>query len=327
MTHRNRALVGGSIWGALVVAAIFAVSLALRDRLPEPMASHWGLGGVADRSMTFTQSLLMSLGIWAAGLALLLGIAIDGRVFARRLGRIYWWSTLLWLGLFMVAIQASTVLANLDAPDWTAARMSGWSVVLLAALPLALGILGGYFLGRGGPDQVPPPGEAPPRLRLRPGQRSVWVSRVTNLWLVGLAVLPAVALAVMTALWSMGVLPTGVYLPALPGLVIIFLAGLLSATVTARVSDDGVAIGFGPFGWPVRRIRLSKIESAWAEERFPSQVGGWGFRGVPGMAAIMIRGGDCLVLRYRSGGQLVISIDDAARGASLVNALIGERVT
>ncbi|TDB99619.1 hypothetical protein E1267_37075 [Nonomuraea longispora] len=46
----------------------------------------------------------------------------------------------------------------------------------------------------------------------------------------------------------------------------------------------------------------------------------------PGGAAIMLRGGERLITRYRSGGRLAVSIDDAARGTSLINALIAERV-
>ncbi|MEU7854572.1 hypothetical protein [Nonomuraea sp. NPDC049141] len=65
--------------------------------------------------------------------------------------------------------------------------------------------------------------------------------------------------------------------------------------------------------------------AAWSEVRYPSQVGGWGIRGLPGSATIMLRGGECLIIRYRSGGQLAVSVDDAERGAALINALIAER--
>jgi hypothetical protein len=39
----------------------------------------------------------------------------------------------------------------------------------------------------------------------------------------------------------------------------------------------------------------------------------------------MLRGGECLVVRFASGGELGISIDDAQRGAALLNALIAQR--
>lgn len=326
MTSRNRALLAGAAWGVLIAAAIVAVSFAFRDRLPSPLATHWGSGMQPDGNSGFTAILLSVLGMWALFWVVLMGIAVDGRAFARRLSRAYWWAALIWSGAFVAVMHLSTILANLDAPAWTDARLSAWSVAAVVTLPFALGALAG-FLGRGEPDQPTPAGEAPPQLRLRAGQRSVWVSRVTNAWLYPLSVVPLAVAVVAAVLWLTGVMPPQIAAIVVPLMFVAAAAGIATCAVTVRVSDDGVAIGFGPFGWPVRRIRLSKIESAWAEERFPSQVGGWGFRGVPGMAAIMIRGGECLVLRYHSGGQLVVSIDDATRGASLLNALIQERVS
>ncbi|MFD1535844.1 hypothetical protein ACFSJ0_02295 [Nonomuraea guangzhouensis] len=134
-----------------------------------------------------------------------------------------------------------------------------------------------------------------------------------------------VALAVISVLLLTGVVADGAAGSTLTGLVIVLFAGLLTSSLTARVTGDGLAIGFGPLGWPVRRIRLSKIDRAWSEVRYPSQVGGWGIRGLPGSATIMLRGGECLIIRYRSGGQLAVSVDDAERGAALINALIAER--
>ena len=181
------------------------------------------------------------------------------------------------------------------------------------------------FLFRGGLDQPAPEGELPPRLRLREGQRSVWVSRVRNPWLTGLTVMSASGLLVVGVLSLFGRLAPGVAGSVLPALLIALAAGYATSSLTVRVTENGLAIGFGALGWPVRRIRLSKIDKAWSEERFPSHVGGWGFRGLPGSATIMLRGGECLVIRYRSGGQLVISIDDAQRAAALLNALIEDR--
>ncbi|MGW4801899.1 hypothetical protein ACWEPC_56740, partial [Nonomuraea sp. NPDC004297] len=167
--------------------------------------------------------------------------------------------------------------------------------------------------------------QARPQLRLNPGQRAVWVSRVVNPWLT-VAVFGALVVTVVTvALASTGAAgdPVRVILPLA---VILLLAGLVSMAVSVRVRDDLITIGFGPLGWPARQIPLSKVESAWSEQRQPGEVGGWGFRGLPGNATIMLRGGECLVLGYRSGGRLAISVDDAERGASLINALIAERV-
>ncbi|TDD06764.1 hypothetical protein E1292_14465 [Nonomuraea deserti] len=229
------------------------------------------------------------------------------------------------MSVFAAGISLSTLDANLDAPVWTSARLPSWHLIAVLAGTAAVAVTAGY-LGRGEPDQPPSADARPPLLRLKEGERTVWVSRVTNPWLAAGAAAAGAGVCVLIVLRFIGSGTGAVPGVTLPVLVLVLVLGLLSASVSVRVSGDGVAIGFGPFGWPVRRIRLPKIDLALSETRHPSQVGGWGFRGLPGSATIMLRGGDCLIIRYRSGGQLAISIDDAARGASLINALIAERV-
>lgn len=311
-------------WGLIVTAALLAAPLALRDRLPDPLATHWRPGLMSDGEMSFTAYLLMSVAVWCVAWAVLFGIAVHGKAMERRLGRMYWWGSQAGVSVFALGMSGTTLLANLGAPTWRQADLDGRIMVAVNGAALAVALLAGY-LGRGGLDQRPPAGEEPPRLRLRPGQRSVWVSRITNPWLIAVSTAAVVALAVTSVLRLTGVVAGGAAGSALTGLVIVLFAGLLTSSLTARVTGDGLAIGFGPLGWPVRRIRLSKIDTAWSEVRYPSQVGGWGVRGLPGSATIMLRGGECLIIRYRSGGQLAVSVDDAERGAALINALIAER--
>ncbi|MEV2266267.1 SdpI family protein [Nonomuraea africana] len=319
----NRALTAAGMWGLLVTTVLVGVPLALRDRLPDPLATHWSDAG-PDNSLSFTQNLLFTVAMALVALAVMVGVVLHGRAFERRLSRAYWWGFLFGWGLFVIGMELSILQANLDVADWTLARPAGWGVAATMAVAAAVGVLAG-FLFRGAPDQERPRNEAAPRLRLRAGQRSVWVSRVTNVWLVALAVGAGVLTLALGVFTLMGLME-GPASALLGGSALVLVAGLATSSATVRITEDGVAIGFGPLGWPVRRIRLSKIESAWSEVRHPSQVGGWGLRGVPGSAAIMLRGGDCLVLRYRSGGQLLVSVDDAARGAALLNALLEERV-
>ncbi|WP_214326676.1 hypothetical protein [Nonomuraea sediminis] len=309
-------------WGLIVTAVLIVIPLSVRDRLPEPLATHWSDG--PDSASSFTRFLIISVLTWAVPWAIVTGIAVQGRMFQRRLSRMYWWGFLFGGAVFVTGMELSTLYANLDRQSWHQAVLPGWVVIAVVTAAVGIGILAGYA-GRGEPDQLSPAGEGVPRLRLRPGQRSVWVSRVVNPWLMAMAAAAGAALVVTGGLTLLGVLSREDLGRLLPGMAIVLVAGLATSSATVRVTQDGLAIGFGPFGWPVRRIRLSKIDRAWSEVRYPSQVGGWGLRGLPGMAAIMLRGGDCLILRYRSGGQLLISVDDAERGASLVNALIEER--
>ncbi|MGW5158459.1 hypothetical protein ACWEPN_23530 [Nonomuraea wenchangensis] len=325
MNPRVTARVTAIGWGLLVTAAQTGLPLAMRDRLPDPMASHWGLGDRPDSSQSFTAYVLMVTLFWVVPWIVALVTAVEGRTLARRQGRMGWWGALFGLGVLAFGVNLSSVLANLDATDWTQATLGFVHPLLVIAVALATAVLAGY-LGRGGPDEFPDERREPPSLRLRPGQRAVWVGYVFNPWLALITVADAAALLVLGALQLLGVTDGSVVGPILPGLLIVLVIGLLTTQASVRVSGDRVVIGIGLLRVPARRIPLSKIASAWSEERYPSQVGGWGFRGLPGGATIMLRGGECLVIGYRSGGRLAVSVDDAARGASLINALIAERV-
>ncbi|MBE1592562.1 hypothetical protein ACFPOI_18095 [Nonomuraea angiospora] len=310
------------IWGLFVICAQIALPLALRDRLPDPLATRWELGGLASRSMSLTTYIVVMFLVWAV--LWLVALAAAERATARRQSRTVWWGGLFGLGALALGVNVTTVLANLDAPDWAAARLPGWQVLAVIAAGTGLAVLAGY-LRRGAPD-ADFARRIPPLLRLGAGRRTVWVGHVANRWL---ALLPFAALAaalVLGLLYVTGLVSGVTATSVLPGLVLVLAAGVLTSSVSVQVGDGRMAVQFGPLGWPARRIPLSQIESAWSETRHPAEVGGWGIRGLPGSSTIMLRGGECLVIRYRSGGRLAISIDDAERGASLINALIAERV-
>ncbi|MEV4798712.1 hypothetical protein AB0K18_01760 [Nonomuraea sp. NPDC049421] len=307
-------------WGLAVTAALVLPAYAVRDRLPDPMATHWS-GTSPDGSNSFTGHVLVSAGVWVVPAVAM--VVLSGRAQVRRASRMTWWGLLFGTGVLLMGAQGSTLSANLDVPDWTAATLPGWHIAAILGGMLAA-TASAAVLAKGEPDEPAPGSQAPPVLRLRSGQRAVWVSRVVNRGLTAAVVAVFAVTVVMTLLGLRG--QGGSLMAAvLPGAVILLVVGLATMAVSVRVGDGLIRIGFGPFGWPARRIRLSSVESAWAERRSPADAGGWGFRGVPGAATIMLRGGECLVLRYRSGGQLAISIDDAERGAALINALVAER--
>jgi hypothetical protein len=309
-------------WGLALTAALVWTPLALRGRLPDPLAIHWS--DRADGYASLTSYIVLTALVWTAMWAVLLAVHVHGRALRRGAGRAGWWASLVGGGVLFLGVSLSTLYANLDQAVWSTAELSGWLVFAVVVAASGAGAAAG-LLGKGGKDPARPVGEEPPALTLRKGERAVWVSRAGSdavlvpLVISGLIVLGAAVLGYV------GALPGALWAVPLAGGAVVLLAGLVSSAVTVRVTDGGVALAFGPFGWPVRRIELSKIEKAWSERRHPSEVGGWGFRGMPGAAVIMMRGGECLVLRYRTGGQLLVSVDDAARGAAIVNALVDRR--
>ncbi|MGV9775339.1 DUF1648 domain-containing protein [Streptosporangium sp. NPDC003464] len=321
MGLRSRFVRTAAGWVVLVAAAPAAVALALRDRLPDPMAVHWGPSGAPDGSAPLTVALAAVVVTWLlVGCGVCVAAALKPRALRRRAGRMGFGAVLGGGGLACLALQLATVSANLDAPDWR--RAGGLSLAaLLVPAGLALGGWLGALAARPGPDEVPLRGcTDADLLELRPGQRAVWVSSARNGWLLAIgASLTAAGAGLLVAAAFGG--ETGPW----PLLVVMVVAGLLAvalSSVRVRVAEDGLQVSYGPLRLPRRHVPLAGLDRAWAEERFPREVGGWGVRGLPGAATVMLRGGDCLVVRYASGGQLAVSVDDAERGAALLNTLV-----
>ncbi|MFF3439713.1 DUF1648 domain-containing protein [Streptosporangium sp. NPDC002721] len=326
MGLRARFLSIAAGWIALVTAALIAAPLALRDRLPDPIATHWGANGAPDNSMPFVMALLFQAGLWALLAGGAWSAALTGAsLLRRRSSRMGLGALLGGVGLFFLGLQVVTLVANLDAPDWERAAGLGWSA-LLAVAGLVLGGWLGALAARPGPDERPDPSAVPTRrLPLRPGQRAVWVSSVSSgpLGALGGSLLAVgLALAVLALIGGEGALWIPATIMPLVGLLVVAFS-----SVRVQVTEEGVVLFFGPFRLLRRHIAIERVERAWSEERFPAGVGGWGVRGLPGAATVMVRGGECLVLGYVSGGRLAVSIDDAENGAALLNTLVARAST
>lgn len=319
MTHRTRFLALACAWSALVLAALLTGPLALRDRLPDPIATHWGFSGDADDATSLALFPLLPVVIWVVAAAFAVGVGWSGK---RRSHRGTAAALLGATGTLFCGITASTIAANLDRLDWRLAALPVWHVSVILAGAGAAGLLG-FWLGSRGPDEPAEQGESSGELPLDPARRAVWVSSASSpvmLAVGGGALLVAVAIAGV-AMWRsepMALVGAG---PAL----LVSLVISLFATARVHVDERGVRTALGPLRRPVRRIPLSRITAARVATYRALEVGGWGYRLLPGSTAIMLRGGDCLVLRLTSGRDFVISVDRPDRGAELVNALLAER--
>ncbi|MBE3009192.1 DUF1648 domain-containing protein [Microbispora sp. NEAU-D428] len=319
---RTRFLVAASAWAVLVGVVLVAVPLAYADRLPDPLATHWGQSGRPDGSMPFAAFVLLLVVLWVVVAGIGTGVTARARTLVRRVPRAWSCAGLAWAGGFMLITQAFTIAANLDRGHWTRAAGLNWQVAVVVAAPIAFGALG-WLAGRHGPDVPSGPPQARPLIDLDPGKRPVWVSTTTAPWATWLAIVALAAAVALAGTALSGRLPGG--WSAVVPLTVVGVAGLALSSVSVRVVPEALTVSIGPLRWPSRTVRLERVERAWVEERYPAQVGGWGYRGLPGRATIMIRGGECLVVRYTSGGRLAISVDDAEAGAALLNALIARQ--
>ncbi|CAL9525218.1 DUF1648 domain-containing protein [Streptomyces sp. enrichment culture] len=327
MTERtargNATTWGAAAWvlGVLVLLVLFP--LTARDRLPDRLATHWGAGGEPDDSMPFWAATFFPALIWL----LMAAVAVVSLWRARRSagGTVAapGWAgiTLGFTGVTLLGAQASVVRANLDRADWRdAGPVTGWAVATLAGA-VAVGVAA-QVIGRRARVAGPP--ASGPSMEIPEGQRFVWLSRTSNRWLhVTGAVSGIVAVGATVA--AVGGLAGADAWSLAGALGLVTVVVLACASVQARVTEKGLEVAFGPLGRPTRRWPADAIASARVENRTAMQVGGWGYR-LNGLGTtVMLRGGECLVIRTVKGKDFAVSVDDAERGAALLNSLIGQR--
>lgn len=221
--------------------------------------------------------------------------------------------------MFLAGAQASIVRANLDRADWRDAGSVGAGVAITAVAAVAAGLLG-WLAGRRGVHSVPGgPDAAGGVMEIPEGERFVWLSRTANPWLHLTAALTGLVAAAGVLAAACGLI--GLQWTLIAPFAIASVLVLFCSSVQARVTDSSLEVAFGPLGWPRRRWPAGEIDSARMEVRTPAQVGGWGYR-LSGLGTtVMLRAGECLVIRPRKGVEFAVSVDDAERGAALLNTL------
>ena len=284
---------------------------AASGRLPDRLATHWSAG-----SMPLWAAAVFPALIWAV-LAVVVSLAV--RWAGGGATPVWAVATLGFGGLTLVGGQVSVVRANLDRADWhEAGSVTGWVVgtLVTAAVGGAISVL----VACRNPTASRSVAQGP-TMEIPAGQRLVWLSRMSNRWLqMTSAVIGLLAVAVLVAVLA-GLRGGSDGLVVATVLAVTAVVVLGCSSVQARVSERGLEVAFGPFGWPRRRWAPDAIESARVECRGPAQVGGWGYRLSGLRTTVMLRGGECLVVRSRTGRDFAVSVDDAERGAALLNSV------
>ncbi|MFF4380864.1 DUF1648 domain-containing protein [Kitasatospora sp. NPDC001547] len=319
-TAAQRRAPRGAVWAAAawsvgVLALLIALPLVARHRLPDQLATHWD-GRKPNDSMSLTAATLVPALFWAV--LVLTAVALQRYRAGRLPGAAA--ATLATGGVLLTGAQASIVHANLDRTRWQDAAPMGVEVLLVLLATGLAGLLVWLASRRYGGRPDPRPAAGAPALEVPAGERFVWLSRAANPWLqLAAAVFGLAAAAGLLAVVS-GV--SELDWPLVLPFTVASLACLACCSVRVRVTARGLTVGFGPFGWPARHWSPADLDSARAEERTAAQTGGWGYR-INGLGTtVMLRRGVCLVVRTRRGTDFAVSVDDAERGAALLNALI-----
>ncbi len=294
----------------VAVLATAALPLLVGSRLPDPVAIHWGLDGRPDGSAPALLDAVL-LAVLTALVTLLPAVAAarGGRATAR---------TMLMLshgmGVFLLQLRWLTLERNLDVTVWTEAGSLSLVDLLLALLvALPFGALGWWLGGRH--PELPPSIRRITRQELPSDGALLWVGRQG--WPVARVIGPLLVAA--------GALVTGVR-TAPETLVLggtLVLVGLLlwwGTSITVATGPAGLRVRFGPLGWPVIRVPLAAVEHVAVEDVEPLAYGGWGYRIVPGVRAVVIRRGVALRVQRAGRPDLLVTVDDAATAAGVLVA-------
>ncbi|AIY16473.1 hypothetical protein GUY44_28115 [Pimelobacter simplex] len=297
---------------AVLQAPLWAagVALCLRGDVPDPVPTHWGIGGEVDGTLglgAFTTAVLAVVVL--ASLVALGCIARAGRGTALAgLGA----AGATWFAALPASLYVATLLAAEGAARADDVRLPVVSIVLATVLPFVAALVVHRLLpGTSGPGApVPVPASS---VALADGERVVWVGQASSRrLLVAGIVLGLGTLPLWFAVW-----------PAALATALAAVAVAWVHVVTARVDDAGVAVSWGPAQWPRVRIDLADIAAAEAAEIEPLRWGGWGYRRATRGRAAVARRGPGLVLTLRDGQQFAATVDRPEAAAELVNALVG----
>ncbi|MEV5980995.1 DUF1648 domain-containing protein [Streptomyces sp. NPDC052114] len=292
----------------VAVVAYVGVFLAHYDRLPDRIATHFSGGGTADDFMSRTTALWFGAGM-LAGLGLLFSVlALSAKEPTQA-------RTAVAIGAGTAATVAYplivTVLANADTTDPAGVRMPLWHLAVLVLAGLAAGALAWWLIGRG-PRPAPAP-SAPP-LPLADGEAAVWSRPMTSraLLFAAAAVVVGGAVGAVFGSWWAGVL-----------VLLLGLACVASARIRVTVDRRGLTVASTVLPRPRLALPLGRIVDAGSVQvDAMGDFGGWGYRIRPNRRGVVLRSGEALSVRTVGGREYVVTVDDSATAASLLNGLV-----
>jgi hypothetical protein len=318
-----RTLATGLILGPTVLATLVGLGLIVifADRLPDPLAVHWGIRGTVDRTDSLA-SVLVSSAIFAP---LMAGVVIAVfLLMTRHSAATLFTRTLVGvgsgLGVLVGLLPFSFVLAQIDAPDAHSVPVSASVPGLIATLVIALAVgIGLSFVIPLSPVPYRVTDSAP-ALDLADGEkvhwsRSVWLGPLGLFIYAGAAVLVVGTVLLVGAPWWLV-------------LTVLLVFALLATTLAWHVVVDsrGVHV-IAALGFPRLVFDRADITGARSTTVSPMrEFGGWGIRfGVSGSWGIIVRRGEALEISREHKAPFVITIKEAETAARLITGLTKSR--
>lgn len=131
-------------------------------------------------------------------------------------------------------------------------------------------------------------------------ERYVAIARVSNRGLAAAIVLPA--------MWQTFRSRRSGRLASLVGVVLLAVG---VSTVRVLADENGLEVGFGPWGWPRRRIAAGRIEGARVGPTEAVRYGGYGYRIRGRDTRVIVRSAPMLIVDLVGGGTFGVTVPDA----------------
>lgn len=325
-TTRDRALrayvAAGLLAPLLIAAAAISIQLIVMSDVPDPVAVHWSVGGPDGFGPAWSYPLMTAL----VGFLLPAGLALSALPSVRRgdSGPTFRLLAATSLGLSVLMSVLATVLlvSQRGLDDAADAPGAGWLVG--AAFAAGLVAAGVAWIALPTLPNVVTRHELP-AVALAAGERVAWMR--TAAMPSALVALLAV-IAVVLGLGGLWMLIAGDAAAGAIMLGVAVLIGALTATMTAfavTADDRGLRVRAAA-GWPTFVVPLDDVASVAAiEVTGMGQFGGYGLRSVPGAFGVILRAGEAIEVTRSSGRRFVVTVDDAATGAAVLDALAAQQ--
>ncbi|PFG42679.1 uncharacterized protein DUF1648 [Isoptericola jiangsuensis] len=312
LARRSTAWSAAAAVGLVLAAAV--VTLAAQDDLPARVASHWGPGGVPDDTMALTTFLWADVALVLSLVALFSAISLawGSSASTRRMTA----AANVWSGGLGATLLLVTVVLQRGVTDVSTVAMPGGALVAVLLGPLVLAVPAALLVA-GDPAQPATDPVEPDAARagLAADERAVWFRTTQGgpgTVIAVVAILTVTLLAIVLQMWA---------LLAVPVLLVGVFAAMFSFTV--RVDSAGMRVR-SALGWPRTQVPADEVVRASVVDVSPlGDFGGWGWRvGFHGgRVGVVLRSGEGLLVERTGERSLVVTVDDAATAAALLNTM------
>lgn len=306
----------------LTVAAV-TVQLIVLPNVPDPVAVHWTASGGPDgfAAPGLVPALSSAFGV---GVTALLAMFV---LLGSREGE--WGPTMRFLGAIAPALVGGLLVAvtwSFTAQAGRASAADAGSVVPAMIGAGVVAVILGVGAWYGQPRVVLSGGTAAASAQvaitpLAPGERVMWV-RTTALGRATITALVGGALVLFAAAGYTAATGGAIWPILLTVALVVTVAILATAIFRVRVDDKGLQVT-SLLGFPRFRVPLSAVTAVRIVSVNPvADFGGWGVRkGLDGRTGVVLRRGEALEVSRTGASTFVVTVDDAATAAGVLEAL------